>query len=181
MKRVIAVPAVLAGAALGELKQWLAIRGDAEDASLTALLRSSLETCEGFVGAMPLAATCEEVLSASREWQRLATRPVHAIESVEAIPAEGVRYALAPDAYEIELDADGGGRVRLIRQGNAGRVAVRFTAGLAYGWDTLPDGMRHGIVRLSAHLYRQRDGEAATAPPAAVAALWRPWRRLRVA
>lgn len=46
-------------------------------------------------------------------------------------------------------------------------------------WSALPEALRHGVIRLAAHLYRDGDG-AAAAPPAAVAALWRPWRRMRL-
>lgn len=180
MKRVIVAPADLAGAALGELKQWLAITSSAEDAALTAMLGAAAEMCEAFTGTMPLEALCEEVLPGSAEWQVLSTRPVQAITAVEAIPAEGARYALAPEAYEIELEADGSGLVRLVSQGNAGRVAVRFTAGLAPDWGSLPEALRHGIVRLAAHQYRERGDGGASAPPAAVTALWRPWRRMRL-
>lgn len=181
MKRTVLTPADLAGGALADLKRWLAISTAAEDTSLTTLLGASAEACEAFTGAMPLEATCEEVLPASHEWQALATRPVQAIAGMEGIPAEGARYALAAGAYEVELDAEGTGRVRLLRQGAAGRIAVRFAAGLAPGWDTLPGGLRHGIVRLAAELYRARDGGAAAALPSAVTALWRPWRRMRLA
>jgi uncharacterized phiE125 gp8 family phage protein len=72
--------------------------------------------------------------------------------------------------------------VRIARQGAAGRVAVRFVAGLAPDWAGLPDALRHGVVRLAAEAYRQRDDPGpAPQPPSAVAALWRPWRRMRVA
>lgn len=182
MKRAVIEPAVLAGAALDELKEWLAISGPRDDAGLTALLRVALETCEAFSGLMPLAATCEEVLPANTCWQTLATRPVQAVTLVEGIPAEGARFALLPEDYAIDFDADGGAMVRLVRQGSAGRVAVRFTAGLAGSWSELPDGLRHGVLRLAAHHYREREGGSErSAPPAAVAALWRPWRRMRVA
>lgn len=43
-------------------------------------------------------------------------------------------------------------------------------------WD-LPESVRHGFLRLAA--YRYRELVASLPPPAAVAALWRPWRRLR--
>jgi uncharacterized phiE125 gp8 family phage protein len=70
----------------------------------------------------------------------------------------------------------------VLRPGIAGRVAVRFTAGLAPDWAALPEALRHGVLRLAAHQYRQREGDQQSAlPPAAVAALWRPWRRLRLA
>ena len=82
----------------------------------------------------------------------------------------------------LELDADGGGRVLISNPGAAGRVAVRLTAGLAADWPSLPEALRHGVLRLAAFQYREREGDRASAlPPAAVAALWRPWRRLRLA
>jgi uncharacterized phiE125 gp8 family phage protein len=89
MKRALVVPPVLSPAALGELKQWLAISVPGDDAALTALLRAALETCEAFTGLMPLGAECEEVLPARATWQALATRPVLAVTGVEGIPAEG--------------------------------------------------------------------------------------------
>ena len=182
MKRAIITPAELAGAALDELKDWLAITTPRDDAALTSLLRAALAMGEAFTGQMPLAAGCEEVLPASSCWQTLTTRPVQAVTSVEGIPAEGARFALAPADYAIELEADGGAVVRILRPGSATRVAVRFTAGMAAGWSALPEGIRHGAVRLAAHHYRQRDLDAIQpVPPAAVAALWRPWRQMRLA
>lgn len=183
MNRVTIVPAQLAPDALNELKHWLAITASGEDAALTALLRTALDMCEAFTRTMPLESEVEEVLTASREWQALSTRPVNAIIGVEGLPAEGPRYALAVGDYEIDLDAGGGGQVRDLRQGSAGRIAVRLTAGLAPGWDALPDTIRHGIIRLAAHHYRARDyGDAdpQMIPPAAVSALWQPWRRMRL-
>lgn len=64
-------------------------------------------------------------------------------------------------------------------------ICDAFTAGSfaeASEWADLPEAVRHGIVRLAAHQFRQRDDDrGAGLPPAAVAALWRPFRRLRVA
>jgi uncharacterized phiE125 gp8 family phage protein len=182
MKRAIITPAALADAALAELKDWLAITTGGDDTALAALLRTTLETCEAFTGTMPLAQLCEEIVPASVRWQRLATRPVQAVTWVEGIPESGARFTIPVADYAVDLEADGGAAVRLLRPGTADRVAVRFTAGLAAGWADLPESLRHGVLRLAAHHFRQRDSEAPQAmPPAAVAALWRPWRRLRVA
>lgn len=181
MKRSIITPALLAGAALDELKDWVGVTTPRDDAGLTALLRAALETCEAVTGLMPLAALCEEIVPATTRWHRLATRPVQAVTWVEGIPAEGPRFALAVQDYAVDLDADGAGLFRLVRQGAAARVAVRFSAGLAAGWSDLPDGLRHGVLRLAAHQYRERESSAAHPPPAAVAALWRPWRQMRLA
>lgn len=183
MKRAIVTPAVLAPGALAELKDWLGITTTGDDAQLAALLRSSLDLCEDFTGLMPLQQACEEVVPAASGWTALVTRPVQAITALQGIPAEGARFALPAADYALDLDAEGGGRVQVRNPGAAGRIAVRFTAGLAADWAGLPDGLRHGVVRLAAHQYRARedDGAAAVTPPAAVAALWRPWRRIRLA
>ena len=182
MTRAIIVPPMPSPEALGELKQWLALTGSREDAALERLIGAALELCEGFTGQLPLEATCEEILGVSAGWQPLATRPVQAIVAVEGIPAEGARFALAADAYAIELDSDGGARVRVTNPGAAGRIAVRFVGGLAPAWNALPDSLRHGVIRLAAHQHRARESNAADpVPPAAVTALWRPWRRMRLA
>ena len=181
MKRTIVTPAILPSAALAEVKQWLGITTAQDDAPLTQLLRSALDTCEAFTGVLPLAATCEEVLPCSGDWQILATRPVQAITQVEGIALSGVRTALAASDYALELDADGSGRVRIVSPGLFTRFAVRFSAGLAPSWDVLAEALRHGIVRLAAHQHRERESSGASPlPPASVAALWRPWRRVRL-
>ena len=49
--------------------------------------------------------------------------------------------------------------------------------------ETLLNGaLRHGIIRLAAHQHRERETSGpGPLPPAAIAALWRPWRRMRMA
>ncbi len=180
MTRTIVVPAELGGAALDELKGWLALTRDAEDALLTGLLASALDAAEAFTGTMPLVQTCEEIRPAARVWHVLGTRPIGAITSVESVAADGTRHTLPIDAYQIELAADGTGSVR-VTGATQQRIAVRFVAGLAPAWTSLPEGLRHGVVRLAAHLYRERDGDTLGRLPSAVSALWRPWRRMRIA
>jgi uncharacterized phiE125 gp8 family phage protein len=53
---------------------------------------------------------------------------------------------------------------------------VTFTAGLASDWDSLPITLRQGVVALAAHLFTDREG--AVPVPAAVTALWRPFRHV---
>lgn len=182
MKRTVITPAAISSAALAELKDWLGISVVKDDPQLLSLMRAALETCEHFTGTMPLQQDCEEMLPASGEWQALATRPVQSIAGLYALPAEGSRFTLPVSDYAIDLGADGTGAVRVSNPGSAGRVIVRFAAGLAADWASLPDGLRHGVLRLAAFQYRAREGGVDNAqwPPAAVAALWRPWRRLRL-
>lgn len=84
---------------------------------------------------------------------------------------------LAVDAYAIDIDRNGDGWVRV---GQRGTVRIAYRAGIAADGTGVPEAVRLGIIRLAGEYYAQRDG-AATAPPAAVSALWRPWRRMRLA
>lgn len=183
MMRAIIAPPALSSAALTELKAWLGISRSADDAELVALLRTAFEICEGFIGAMPLQTGCEETLAASDGWQTLSARPARAITAVAALDLAGLRTALVAGDYELDIDADGLGRVWLRKPIDQTRVVVTYTAGMAADWESLPDAIRHGVIRLCAHQHRGRDDErkAAAVPPSVVAALWRPWRRMRLA
>lgn len=68
--------------------------------------------------------------------------------------------------------------VRLLE--TAWQMCLRFTGVVASEWSELDEGLRHGIVRFAVHQYRERDGGQANALPAAIAALWRPWRMVRL-
>lgn len=181
MNRVILTPATLPSSALAELKQWLGITVASDDAPLQRLLAAALEACESFTGTMPLEQICEEKLDARGCWQALATRPVQAILAVERVTHDGARTVLPSQDYEIDLQADGTGQVRVPSSEREGGVVVRFAAGLAVDWAALPESLRHGTVRLAAHQHRERESAGASPlPPASVAALWRPWRRMRL-
>lgn len=181
MKRAIVTAPTVPTTALAELKQWLGITTTHDDAPLSALLRAALDMCEAFIGQMPLEATCEEILPANSGWLCLTTQPVRSITAISAVAPDGSRTSLPSDAFELDLDADGRGSVRLRRSAGEARIAVRFTAGIAPDWASLPPALRHGMLRFAAYQHREREGDRPTIqPPAAVAALWRPWRRMRL-
>lgn len=182
MMRAIVAPPALASAALSEIKAWLGISRSTDDAELLALTRSAIDLCEGFTGTMPLQSGCEEVLAAQGEWQALSAQPMRAITALAALDKAGARTALAASDYEFDIDADGRGLVRLLKPIDQSRLVVTYSAGLADDWAGLPEAIRHGVIRLAAHQHRARDDEKKSelSPPAAIAALWRPWRRMRL-
>jgi uncharacterized phiE125 gp8 family phage protein len=170
-------------ASLAELKTYLRIAGDEEDAVLEALLRGAGALCERFIGQWLIVREARETLfgvRATGAWQRLTAQPVVAIESVGTVGADGAVTPLPVDAYGIDIDGNGEGWVRILRAGMSGPFAVTYRAGLASDADGVPDALRQGVVRLAADHYLARGGDSAT-PPAVVSALWRPWRRMRLA
>lgn len=173
---------VLPPEAAGAAKAYLRVERADEDALIAGLVAAAAELCEGFTGRALLTRGFSETMAASRAWQRLARSPVRAVTSVEALPAEGPAQALASDGYGIEVDAEGEGWVRLTGPGEARRIRVGYQAGLTADWAGLPAALRQGILRLAAHFYANRaaEGPSPAEPPAAVTALWRPFRRLRL-
>jgi len=171
-------PAEALAAARDAAKAHLRIANDDEDALIEGLAASALALCETFTGRAAIVRDWTATLPAARDWHALETAPVLAIAGVEGLPAEGAAFALPAGSYAVDIDAAGEGWVRVTAPGAAGRVRVGFSAGLAASWDALPAPIRHGVVLLIAHLFDARGGDSA--PPAAVAALWRPWRRMRL-
>jgi uncharacterized phiE125 gp8 family phage protein len=175
-----AAPLILPATAVDEAKAYLRIVGADEDMLTARLMRSAAELCEAFTGQALVARGFTETLPASAGWTRLGAGPVRAIAGVEALPPDGAAVALAAADYAIDIDAYGDGWVRVTGAGQARRVRVSFEAGMAAEWAETPEALRHGIVRLAAHFYTHRDLAEGTGPPAAVTALWRPWRRMRL-
>ena len=171
-----AAPAV----SLEEAKAFLRVGNSEEDALLAGLVRSASDLCEAFTGLKLVAQEMTEVISSSNSWVRLSSTPVRAIEEVLTIGPDGAELPLPASDYAVDIDANGDGWVRVTSAGGAAKVKVRFSAGLAGDWNGIPEVLRQGIVRLVAHLYTNRDDEAGKAPPFAVTALWRPWRRMRL-
>ncbi len=167
-------------AGIEETRAYLRMGAAVDDAVIAGLLRAATVLCEDFTGLALVARAVVERLPAHSAWQKLALTPVRTIDMVTGLPAEGSGFALATDARETQIDANGDGWVRVTRPGAAGRVEIAYQAGLSDDAGSVPDALRQGIVMLCAHLHRMRDGEGGSAPPAAVTALWRPWRRVRL-
>jgi uncharacterized phiE125 gp8 family phage protein len=158
---------------LAELKAFLRLERDDDDALIAGFIRTATALCEAFTGQWLIARDAEQRVDAVLGWQRLSAVPVMAIGGVG-----GAAGPLPPDQYDSDIDAAGTGWVRLRSVPQA--PAVQFRAGLGSDWNAIPEPLRQGIIRLAAHLYTHRDAPDAGPPPAAVAALWRPWRRLRL-
>lgn len=169
------VPPEAAPVALAELRAFLRIEGVDGDAELAAQLRVATEACERFIGAPLLERTLRETLAAGSGWQALSVGSVRAVTGVAALLSDGNEAALLPETYGIDIDAAGRGWVRCVSPVGQ-RIAVTYAAGSASDWNAVPEPVRHGILRLAAHLRMDGDG----VPPTAVTALWRPWRMMRL-
>ncbi len=152
-----AMPLATVTAAAGAIRALLRLEEGNEAALVERVAGVALGLAESFCGQMLVERMVEERLAGGVDWQALSAVPVRAILS------DGLG----------EIDGDGRGWVR-----PSEAALVRYRAGLADGWAALPPEIAHGVAIMGAHLFDNRD--AAAVPPAAVAALWRPWRRMRL-
>lgn len=159
---------------VAECKAQLRLAHDDEDASIAGFIRTAMALCEAFTGQWLIEREGQQRLHTAAGWQRIAAQPVVAITAVTSagtpVPAE---------RYEIDVDAAGNGWVRLVADTGTQPI-VQFRAGLGVDWNGTPEPLRQGIVRLVVHLFTHRDAADAGPPPAAVTAMWRPWRRMRL-
>jgi uncharacterized phiE125 gp8 family phage protein len=158
---------------LAEIKAFLRLERDDDDALVAGFIRTATALCEAFTGQWLIARDAEQRIDPVPGWQRLHAAPVITITGVV-----GAAGPLPAEQFETDIDAGGIGWVRLRTLPLA--PVVRLRAGLGSDWNATPEPLRQGIIRLAAHLYAHRDAADAGPPPAAVAALWRPWRRLRL-
>ena len=161
-------------AAVAEVKALLRIATADEEALIAVFVETALGLAERFTGRIMVARTMIETIAAAHPWQMLAAVPVSRIDAVAG--ADGV--PLAADGYAVDIDADGRGWVRVIDAGGGTLAEVTLSAGTAADWASLPAPLRQGAILLAAHLFVERD--AVTPPPAAVTALWRPYRVMRL-
>lgn len=165
--------------ALAPAKSYLRIEGEQEDGEIAMLIAVAARLCEQFCGQALIVREMTETLPANVEWKRLAETPVRAIVEVKGAPDDGAAFTLPVGGYAVDIDGNGDGWVRVTASGAADRVRVRYEAGIAPDWNGLDEPIRQGIIRLVAHMHAHRDVADGGAPPAAVAALWRPSRRMR--
>lgn len=156
-------------------KDYTRVTTPTEDGLFDDLAATALAMAEQFLRLSLIVRLHRVLLPAGSGWQRLPVGPVTAIAALAGVPADGAEFVLPVGSYAIDVDAAGDGWIRVTQPGAAGRVAVTFSAGLAIAWDGVPAPIAQGVVRLIGHLHVERDGGP---PPAAVTALWRPYRRI---
>lgn len=146
-------------AALAAVKAQLRAGLPDDDALIVAFAETALGLAEGFTGQVLIARDVVVDVRGQAEWQLLPARPVQSIVAAGA---------------GVDIDAGGNGWVRTVVD-----ARVTLSAGLAADWASLPAALRQGVVVLAAHLFTDREGRAPV--PAAVTALWRPYRVMALA
>lgn len=161
---------------LNEARSWLRLGATIDDAVVAQLVRAATNICEAFIGQWLIVRAVEEVVPLNDGSTTLGIRPVVAVDTATLL-MPGSEIALGETGYGVTIARDGTASVTVHDRGDAARARIGYRAGMAAEANGIPEAIRQGIVRLTQHLHDARDGGGA-APPAAIAALWQPWRRL---
>ena len=178
---------------LTEARGYLRIDCGEDDAGLVSFLKAARELCEAFTGLVLIATRYVETRpfdaaqASGVPWStgrtlRLGKMPLRQIMSATLVSRDGTRRELGPHDFDIAEDARGQALLRMTFLPPAGAsLEVDYRAGMGADWNDVPEALRQGILRLTAHLYAHRDRADDIGPPLAVAALWRPFRVGRLA
>lgn len=162
---------------LNEARGWLRLGATIDDAVVAGLIRAATNICEAFIGRWLIVRAGEETVPLDGGAVGPGVRPVVAIDTVALLAPGGDEAVLDAAAYRVRIARDGAATIAIHDHGDADRARIAFRAGMAAEANGIPEAIRQGIVRMTQHLHEARDGSGA-APPAAIAALWQPWRRL---
>lgn len=175
---------------VAEAKAHLRIDGTAEDILIASLIVTSRLHVEAALGLALIRQGWRLTLDRwPQEELRFPLRPIQSITSVTVRAADGTPTTVASENYLLDGQAL---KPRLIaRDGRwpapglaANGIEVEFAAGIGDEADDIPQPIRHAILMLVAHWYEHRDpleiGSAATAIPAAVSELLKPYREVRL-
>jgi uncharacterized phiE125 gp8 family phage protein len=173
-------PSLLPPTALIEAKALLRLETIDEEALLAVQLRTALDMAEDFTGSIWLTATYREKRALRREII-LRKRPFVSLTGLRLLFGNGSEEALDPTLQDVHV-SDHGEAMLCVPDSvmDARDIVISYRAGGFADWTNLPEGLRMGVLRMAAHLFAWRDAPDAVAVPNAVAALWRPFKHLRL-
>jgi len=158
---------------LAEVKQFLKVETAEENALLSMWISLAREACEQFTGRALITQDWRLDTAVARR-VGLSPGPVQQILQVDHIMGQQSE-TLESGRYEC-VRQGGDAELVLEKHPGQGRLVIDFRTGYGDDWNAVPLSLRQGMLRLVAHYHRFRDASDALAMPAAVSALWRPFR-----
>lgn len=172
-----------------EMRAWLRLDDDAEDALVASLIKAARGAVEAAVRRVLVESRWRVVLDGwpTGRVVRLPLSPLIAVDSIEVRDTAGVAHTLAPSAYRIDPGSDPG---RLLVDAGApapgttpGGIAIELRAGFGATAVAVPEPLRHAARLLVARWFEHRGDDAEPprdALPDEVLVLLSPYRRARL-
>lgn len=172
---------------IAEAKAFLRLDTADDDALVAAAIVAARQACESFTGRALITQSWQLYLD---HWPErditLPHPPLQSVTSIKTFDADGVGATLDPATYWVDASALPG-RVRRCSDAvwpSPGRdvagIEITFVAGYGDSWNEVPQSLRQGILMTIANFYEYRDALHPVSLPAPIAALWQPYRLVRL-
>lgn len=166
---------------LAEVRAFLRIDADPDDDIVASCAVAAIAYAEKFTGQILIRRGATAVVTATAAWQIVQAFPVQSVVSVTGIPADGEHFTIAPSVWEAKISSYGEAYFRVLQPAIAERAELSLQVGIAADWNSLPESLRLGLLRLTGYFFNNRDAADDAGPPAAGLALLMPWRRIKLA
>lgn len=171
---------------LAEVKTFLRITHDSEDAVLTGYISAARMFCENYTDKSFITRAYRLVLEHVPKGRvvEIPRSPLIDINSVKTYAANGAVTVFNADLYEVDCAQnrlclkDGAVLPSGLRSYNA--VEIEFTAGYGAAAEDVPEALRQAILIKTAQLYEYRAEDAAPGGFDLIASLLRPYKRMRI-
>lgn len=155
---------------LAEVKEFLRIDGDDQDATIDAMFTAAREYCEEVLSRQLMPATLRLSLDAFPESIVLPRPPLISLTASESYPTLGISYVdsqgatqtLATSVYQVDSYSEPAKVVLAYNQSwpdtrtQVNAVNVTYRAGYADA-DSVPNRIKQAILMLTAHWYENRE------------------------
>lgn len=148
---------------LSEVKQYMRITHDADDAMITLLLTAAIQQCEEITQRSLMEQTWQVTLDEFSDAIQLLRPPVQSILGVTYVDADGATQAM--DVGDFYLDVQGYGPAWLVPsveaewptpRDQANAVVVTYVAGYGYASESVPAPIKMWIMIRVADFYENR-------------------------
>jgi len=172
---------------LAEARDFLRLDSAEEDAILAACIMAARQACESFTGRSLITQSWQLYLD---QWPTgpipLPRPPLQAVTGIKVFAADGTETVLQTDDFWIDAAAAPG---RLMARSatvlpqpgrRLGGIEITYSAGYGDSWNDVPQAIRQGLLMAVANFYENRLVETSGGLPLPIAALWQPYRVVRL-
>jgi uncharacterized phiE125 gp8 family phage protein len=172
MTLTLITPPAVTPVSAAEMKRWLRIDDDEEQAEIEAMIGDAVDHVDGWSGILGRAMieqTWELTLDAFPACDiQIPLGPLIGVTSIKYDDPDGIEQTLSASAYEVDNLREPGWVVPV--SGTAwpstivaiNAVRVRFTAGFGNDAASVPGSVKRALRLLIAHWYQNREGASAT-------------------
>lgn len=172
---------------IAEARAYLRLDGEDDDAVVAACVTAARQACESFTGRSLISQSWQLYLDRWPEGAVVLPRPpLQTVTAINVYDSDGAATALDPGDFWVD---GAGAPARLIAKSSTvlpqpgrrlGGIEITYDAGYGPGWNDVPQALRQGMLMAVADFYEHRSAETASGLPAAIAALWQPYRVVRL-